>query len=92
MSVENDLHVFFLGGRQETVLVRIQAQNSILYRFFLFVISEYFGVNSGPISALDIGREQDFRVLHVIPFSKATDESKNDGFPNAVICSCNGLS
>jgi hypothetical protein len=56
------------------------------------VISEYFGVNSGSISAPEIHREQDFRVFHVIPSNKATEESKNDGFPNAVICSFNALS
>jgi hypothetical protein len=55
------------------------------------VIPEYFGVNSGSISVLDIRREQDFRVFYVIPFHKATDESKNDGFSNIAICRFNGL-
>jgi hypothetical protein len=55
------------------------------------VIPEYFGVNSGPISILEIRREQDFRVLYVIPLHKATDESKNDGFPKVTICRFNGL-
>jgi hypothetical protein len=84
--------LFFLGGSQKAVLVRIQAQNSILYSFLLFVISEYLGVNSGPISAPEVHREQDFRVFHVIPFDKATNESKNHGFPDAATCNFNPLS
>src|ERR1700756_361107 len=72
--------------------MRIQAQNSILYSFLPFVISIYCGVHGGPISSLEIRRKQNLRVLHVIPFHKAADESKNDGFPNAAICRFNALS
>jgi hypothetical protein len=66
-------------------------QNRILHSLLPLVVSEYFGVHSRPISPVEIHREQDFRVLYVIPFHKATDESKNDGFPNAAICRFNAL-
>jgi hypothetical protein len=83
VSIKNDLRLFFLGGRQETVLVRIQAQSNIFYCFCPFVISIYSNMSIGSIAAPEIHREQDFWVRHVIPLNKATYESKDDGFPNA---------
>ena len=49
------------------------------------MISKYSDMDAGAVPALDILREQDFRMLHVIRFNKATNESKYDGFSNALI-------